>query len=416
MSIIGITEMALNLAINTCFGLSGSKWAEGNKPRQSNLMSSVIVFGVINFFIELFGGGTQPAAQHMGISQSDLDKSLNDLFQKIDDDLFNQFQISQMAPVMTMLDQFKLAFAEAQAAAKSYTGMPEEDAVLNKSWSAYYSSFQTEVTSTVPVTLEACKWVALECDPTDGSHVDRRFETLSLYMMAAGLYLNVCQFCLIIEWQEILDAASKPGSAYAVASNKYNTVDLPHWQIAHKKWQQQTSNQKKLQALNPHTTYALPKEPPMPMPPMPPPQCFDQLTKSVNVKAIIDHTQGFIAYADPIVKEMELALAKRNQLRSNLLGKVVNQPLTVPGFSFPLPGYSSFINNATGFIGTIKPDKMIDDQIIMEEGFMRAGLTQVEDARLQYVDADQVKANRDTLDGWSETLANYKPTSPSPST
>jgi hypothetical protein len=390
-----IASMAFNLAINVCFGLASVPKLH---MHQGKFMAANIAFSLADFFVQLFLGGKGTAEPQMvGVTSDELKGDLDILRSQIAHDLFDELKTDKLASMQTLEQNWKEAWDAACVAQQSGTGDPIVDAQLNRDWNSYYDSFKAECNK--PTTVEVCNWLALN---------DKyKFETIGLYTLAAGLYLNMCQLCLLIEFSDILSDASVTGNAYQVAYDHWATVDMPSWRSAYAAWELQ--QQHRFQIANPgfgNRGNAIgfvandpppSPEPPRPSPPFVPPTCFDELVTSPFANHIRSKVKLFIAYADPIVTALEAKVAKRaKDLADRIAGITVAKAPS---------GHGAYVlDSITGFKSEVGP---ADEWKVLEVGIARAGLRAAGDPALAYVTDDDVKNFRGVIDKWRECENNY---------
>jgi hypothetical protein len=404
MNAVSIISMALNLAVNCCFGLSS---VPGLQRQQGKFMAATVVFSLVDFFVEVFLGGQGVAQPDMvGVTSNELKGDLDLLRAQIASDLFEELKTDKLAKMQTIEGNWQEAWGAACQAQASGTGDPIVDARLDRDWKSYYTSFKTECDN--PSTVELCNWLAL--------HDAYKFETLALYTMAAGLYLNICQLCLLIEFNDIMNDASLTGNAYQTARDHWLKVDLPAWKADHAAWEaeQAAALANAFQIANPgfgrgHWTgivsndpgnITIRPEPVRPSPPYVPPTCFDQLITSPYANHIRAKVKLFIAYADPVVTAFETKAAKR---AADLLART-------SGFAV-VPGASANRYKVTdSFSGFASPETGQQEADLwkqIEIGIVLAGLRASGDPALAYASDDDVKKYRSVIDNWRECEKNY---------
>ncbi len=440
MNPLSIAELALGFSANTCFGLMSSKWGAQKAGR---LGAGSIAFGLAALAISIFTQASkkQPPPP---LSQADLKAATDNLRVQIAEDAFSEEVIDKLAPLQTLAKEVDAAIKRALADAKSNNRFdPELDDILNKDWASYYAAFK-KTDGYQKQCLDTTQWVA--------DHDHRKFDTMDLYQLAASLYLNICQICLMVEWNEVLNDPEAE-STWRTAFIKYRK-DVKAYQADHKAWVTERDKLADAQryAQWPKDQFGAPNsnpgfywdspggnnsllggssgtnylaklraEPKMPTPPPTPPRAYTQLKTSIFATAIKDNVADFIAYAEPIVSLMESLLIQHEKI-SNFVDNVqIEQPpkytsyieyfmktrYSVGSYFFPDDASGQVINTATGEVWTRAWRPLASRQAEILRGIERSGLLDDPLIATNHLNKDQVANFRKTLDNWKETQKAY---------
>lgn len=419
-----ILEMALNLATNSCFGLAGTKWGE---QRSGKLMGASVVLSVAEFCLQLFmGGNAKPQAQSVGVSSQELKSDLDHLRNQLDDDLFNTFEIDKLAKMQVHEEAYKHCWDAICKSLHSATDDAIVDDELNKDWAAYANKFKQEVVGPGDSeTLLVVQWLA--------DYPKRKYDTLSLYMLAAGLYINICQMNLLIEFSHIQSGLENdtsptgPNAEYRKNLIHWKRVEIPAYRKAMAEYEEELKERQAnyesqfityggpnstVTGFNPQTQSGgpivspppPPKKPEKPPRPAAPPHAFDELVTSPFAQAIRDKVSDFIGYADPLVTEIEAKIKERDQLNKQVLSSITITKGTTPEGD---PNGGAITNSLTGDKGRIVPLAAAQNQAVIEKGILAAGLTKTGASELKHVTDDQVTTYRKIVTFWQDCEKNY---------
>ena len=393
---VTLVEMALNFSVSTCFGLAGTEWG---KARHGNLMGASIGLSLLELFTQIFLGGAEaPQPAMVGVTSHELKRDLDGQIARLEKDFFQDKQIDRLAQVQTLESYFKAAWDNSCDQLQSATGNPAIDDALNKDWSAYYATFEQEYLK--PTLVETCNWVS--------DHEEAKYKTLDFYALTAGLFLNICQLCLLIEYNNMQDSLGTSTDTFHTALLHWKKVEYPAWQAAHAHWESKSAFRAQ-QALNQRfgpgrgapgfVDDDFDQDEPVCSPRPIQVVSFDQLISSPAADAIRRNVATFVAYLDPLVSELEQALVAQRQRLS-----LRTSQFTVENAA---PNAYLLRDRFTGITGASTHQDLAEDQKLLEIGIVRAGLLADADPKLAFVTDDSVKMLRQTVDNWKASKKNY---------
>jgi hypothetical protein len=420
MNPLSILDLALSFSANTCFGLMASKWGE---KRSGKLGVGSIVLGMAQLVLSIVLGATSGAqAGPPPLTKADLDQAMDKLRAELEDDLFTTDMNNHLAEMQALTVSYVTAYHGAIQDLKSRdTNDPVVDDILNRDWRAYYDSFKSEVTGDshcVAVTF----WAK--------NQPNRKYQTLDLYFMAAGLYMNLCQLCLIVEWNDI-QADPKYEEQYGEQLKQFRK-DYKQWQKDHAVWEarEKALARAAFAAANPGfgPTHAVGiiandpgpidagPEPKRPERPKAPPEMFDQLYTSPFANLIRSNAEGFIDYAEAIVAGLERDIPRRDALAKKT-GDVHVRSGAGPYKPTDLDAYdgrpprdmsgSQVVDESTGEAFARQAPAVAAVQAEVLKGIEKAGMSVKGFASLKYVTDDKVKKFRETVENWKKTKMAY---------
>lgn len=396
---LSIAEMALNLGVNLCFGLHDPRKA----GFRANSLKWASALSLIAFFVSLFGSGGAPQANTCGVTSDELKDDLDRLRANLDHDFFVEKQTDYLSEMQDKEATYKHVWNALCSHVAQDQGDPDSDHAIEATWAKYADPLDNEV-RIEHRTLVLCNWIA--------NHPGQKFQTLSLYLLAGGLYLNMCQLLITKTLNEIQTGAIRPGSSYSKAYAQWRDVDHPAWKASHDQWR---SDARAAANAPPPGFRGLPGRghvgifssndpPPYPEPVPPqrppmPPESLSDLAGTEYGQFIRDNVDKLIAYADPIVTLLEAADAQQTSTESALKAAV-----TVAATS---DGLAQVNYTALGILGHKVPQGLADAQRTYALGVIDAGIAANPPEALAFGDTAAIAQARATIDGWKTCRDNF---------
>jgi hypothetical protein len=412
---MSVASMALQFATMVCFGIHKEPMpGEKGNIFRANAIQATAFLGLASFVLDLIMGasGGNRSRPMVGVTEGELRADLENLRQELDHDFFELFVNDKLSTIHPMEKAYRSMWDDLEKDVKSRTGDPIVDDELNKGWADYYGQFDGEIHQQSKC-LSVLDFLS--------SYDEYKLETLSVYMLTAGLFLNICQMLLLKEFIDIQNDAMRAGDHYADLHHKWKKVDMPAYKAELAKWQagkdahdaaargvgETMFDPPSLSRSGGHSfywgpvpgkSYSVP-EPKQPTPPPLPPQFYTQLQTSVAAKAIRDNIGDFIDYAEPILNDH---VATNAAYKAALKDATSQIDETV---------FSDSIRWKDGYIPTQEPVEanpaLAKDQITLQIGMAKAGLLPIKPAKLAVLDDDTVADLQKTIVEWKRIKDQY---------
>lgn len=329
--------------------------------------------GVIDL---LFGGKSQKAAGDSFVTQNDLDNAITEVKQAIGDALLKKDLDDNTTEICTLQGSFNTTMKAVLAGKGFASGTRYTDIENNTAWQGYYDAQKKPIYDPSSALKKVITGLTRKTDTTT------QYQTAIMFTSAVGMFMNYCQLLMLIEYckdqnnyQDACDAYDQAKKVHdaAVAKGKHHGQQLP----------------------------------PAPVPPVAPPDAYQQLVNLPSSDSLDDELAAAITYLEPLVTTLESLYAALASEPAARMAKVDVQPSG---------GGYVYVDHATGYTSFVYGSQAQADMAL--QIYQDTLLGTVEQAvRDRYpglsvgtdpiVAQDDAASLRQILDDWKTCRANY---------